>query len=100
MAPRERVTPEAGKVVDMSWDPITRIVGNLGIYTKIDFDNREVVSCKATETVRRSSTEAFAQDTPWHSGQQTRRPFHVDLGTPVPDVEPWRGARERGRVLE
>ena len=27
----------------MSWDPITRIVGNLGIYTKIDFDNREVV---------------------------------------------------------
>ena len=27
----------------MSWDPITRIVGNLGIYTKIDFKNREVV---------------------------------------------------------
>ncbi len=24
----------------MSWDPITRIVGNLGIYTKIDFDNQ------------------------------------------------------------
>ena len=38
MAIRERVEPEAGKVVDMSWDPITRIVGNLGIYTKIDFD--------------------------------------------------------------
>ena len=36
---------EAGKIVDMSWDPITRIVGNLGIYTKIDFDNREVVKC-------------------------------------------------------
>ena len=29
----------------MSWDPITRIVGNLGIYTKIDFDNREEVEC-------------------------------------------------------
>ena len=47
MAVREKVEPEAGKVVDMAWDPITRIVGNLGIYTKIDFDNQEVVSCKA-----------------------------------------------------
>src|ERR1700741_1090358 len=53
MATRERVTPEAGKVVDMSWDPITRIVGNLGIYTKIDFENREVVSCKATSSLFR-----------------------------------------------
>src|SRR5438270_3513972 len=50
---RGRVTPEAGKVVDMSWDPITRIVGNLGIYTKIDFENREVVSCKATSSLFR-----------------------------------------------
>lgn len=38
--------------------------------------------------------------TPRDSGQQTRRPFHVDLGTPVPDVEPRRGAREGGRDLE
>src|ERR671916_503860 len=37
----------------MSWDPITRIIGNLGIYTKIDFDNREVVECKATSSVFR-----------------------------------------------
>src|SRR5436853_5472257 len=53
MATRERVKPEAGKIVDMAWDPITRIVGNLGIYTKIDFDNREVVSCKATSSLFR-----------------------------------------------
>ena len=53
MAVRERVEPEAGKIVDMSWDPITRIVGNLGIYTKIDFENREVVSCKATSSIFR-----------------------------------------------
>jgi len=26
------------RLVEMSWDPITRIVGSLGIYTKIDFD--------------------------------------------------------------
>ena len=37
----------------MAWDPITRIVGNLGIYTKIDFDNREVVSCKSTSSLFR-----------------------------------------------
>src|SRR5690349_8161241 len=53
MAVRERVSPEAGKLVDMSWDPITRIVGNLGIYTKIDFDNREVVTCKSTSSLFR-----------------------------------------------
>ena len=53
MAVREKVKPEAGKVVDMAWDPITRIVGNLGIYTKIDFDNQEVISCKSTSSLFR-----------------------------------------------
>jgi hydrogenase large subunit len=53
MAIQERVEPQAGNIVDMSWDPITRIVGNLGLYTKIDFDNREVVSCKATSSLFR-----------------------------------------------
>ena len=53
MATREEIKPEAGKLVDMSWDPITRIVGNLGIYTKIDFENREVVSCKSTSSLFR-----------------------------------------------
>src|ERR687888_8725 len=53
MAVRERVQPEAGKLVDMSWDPITRIVGNLGIYTKIDFENRQVVTCKSTSSLFR-----------------------------------------------
>src|ERR1041385_6618503 len=53
MATRETVRPESANVVDMSWDPITRIVGNLGIYTKIDFDNREVVECKSTSSIFR-----------------------------------------------
>src|SRR4051794_35381552 len=53
MAVRERIEPEAGKIVDMSWDPITRIVGNLGIYTKIDFGQREVVECKSTSSMFR-----------------------------------------------
>ena len=33
--------------------PFTRIVGNLGIYTKIDFKNREVVECKSTSSLFR-----------------------------------------------
>jgi hydrogenase large subunit len=53
MAVRERVKPEAGNIVDMAWDPVTRIVGNLGIYTKIDFDNNEVVDCKSTSSIFR-----------------------------------------------
>ena len=32
-------------VKEMSWDPITRIVGSLGIHTEIDFSNREVLKC-------------------------------------------------------
>jgi hydrogenase large subunit len=53
VAIREEVTPESRNIVDMAWDPITRIVGNLGIYTKIDFDNREVVECKSTSSLFR-----------------------------------------------
>jgi hydrogenase large subunit len=41
------------KLVEMAWDPVTRIIGNLGIYTKIDFDNREVVECKSTSSLFR-----------------------------------------------
>ncbi len=37
----------------MNWDPITRIVGSLGIFTKIDFDNRQVVECHSTSSIFR-----------------------------------------------
>jgi hydrogenase large subunit len=40
-------------LVDMSWDPITRIVGSLGIHTKIDFGNRQVAQCRATSSIFR-----------------------------------------------
>jgi hydrogenase large subunit len=53
VAIREEVSPESRNLTEMSWDPITRIVGNLGIYTKIDFDNREVVECKSTSSLFR-----------------------------------------------
>lgn len=44
---------EKKTLVDMNWDPITRIVGSLGIYTKIDFSNREVAECWSTSSIFR-----------------------------------------------
>ncbi len=41
------------QLVEMSWDPITRIVGSLGIYTKIDFQNRKVAECHSTSSIFR-----------------------------------------------
>ena len=40
-------------LVEMNWDPITRIVGSLGIFTKIDFANREVAECHSTSSIFR-----------------------------------------------
>ena len=37
----------------MNWDPITRIVGSLGIFTKIDFENRQVAECHSTSSIFR-----------------------------------------------
>ena len=44
---------DRNKLVEMSWDPITRIVGSLGIHTKIDFSNREVAECHSTSSIFR-----------------------------------------------
>lgn len=49
--PTRTITPN--KLVEMSWDPITRIVGSLGIYTKIDFQNRRVAECHSTSSIFR-----------------------------------------------
>ena len=40
-------------LVEMNWDPITRIVGSLGIFTKIDFENRRVAECHSTSSIFR-----------------------------------------------
>jgi hydrogenase large subunit len=52
-APRTETPAKKRNLVDMHWDPITRIVGSLGIFTKIDFDNREVAECYATSSIFR-----------------------------------------------
>ena len=48
-------TPSEQKVVvkEMSWDPITRIVGSLGIHTEIDFTNQQVLKCYSTSMIFR-----------------------------------------------
>ncbi len=43
----------SGNLVEMAWDPITRIVGSLGIYTKIDFGTGRVAECHATSSIFR-----------------------------------------------
>ena len=46
-------TAEDTGIVEMAWDPITRIVGSLGIYTKIDFSQKKVVECHSTSSIFR-----------------------------------------------
>jgi hydrogenase large subunit len=48
-------TPKGQKILvkEMSWDPITRIVGSLGIHAEIDFTNQQVLKCYSTSMVFR-----------------------------------------------
>jgi hydrogenase large subunit len=52
-APTTDAPSKSRRLVEMNWDPITRIVGSLGIFTKIDFDNREVAECHSTSSIFR-----------------------------------------------
>ena len=52
-APTTEVPTKSKKLVEMNWDPITRIVGSLGIFTKIDFENRQVAECHSTSSIFR-----------------------------------------------
>jgi len=52
-APGSVTSGKQRKLVEMNWDPITRIVGSLGIFTKIDFENREVAECHSTSSIFR-----------------------------------------------
>ena len=84
MAVQERVKPEAGKIVDMAWDPITRIVGNLGIYTKIDFENREVLTCKATSSLFRGYSVFMKGKDPRDAHFITSRICGICIGCTMP----------------
>ncbi|HSY65017.1 MAG TPA: nickel-dependent hydrogenase large subunit [Terriglobales bacterium] len=52
-APTKDISSKPRNLVEMNWDPITRIVGSLGIFTKIDFDARKVAECHSTSSIFR-----------------------------------------------
>ena len=70
---RETIKPARGKLVEMAWDPITRIVGNLGIYTKIDFENGEVAECHSTSSLFRGYSVFMKGKDPRDAGFITSR---------------------------
>src|SRR5581483_9143614 len=61
------------QVVEMAWDPITRIIGNLGIYTKIDFNQRQVLECKSTSSIFRGYSVFMKGKDPRDAGLITGR---------------------------
>ena len=51
--PKKEALTKTEGLVEMNWDPITRIIGSLGVYTKIDFKNKEVAECHTTSSIFR-----------------------------------------------
>ena len=70
---RARAPEESGQLVEMSWDPITRIIGNLGIYTKIDFRAKRVAECYATSSLFRGYSVFMKGKDPRDAGFITSR---------------------------
>jgi hydrogenase large subunit len=60
-------------IIEKSWDPITRIVGSLGIHTKIDFANRQVVDCRSTSSIFRGFSIFLQGKDPRDAGFITSR---------------------------
>lgn len=71
--PRTSATQQESQLVEMSWDPITRIIGNLGIYTKIDFTNRRVAQCHSTSSLFRGYSVFMKGKDPRDAGFITTR---------------------------
>ncbi|NUR58782.1 MAG: nickel-dependent hydrogenase large subunit [Catenulispora sp.] len=72
--PTEGDVPKGdSRLVEMAWDPITRIVGNLGIYTKIDFEDRKVVECHSTSSLFRGYSVFMKGKDPRDAGFITSR---------------------------
>lgn len=60
-------------IVEMHWDPITRIVGSLGIYTKVDFANMQVDECHSTSSIFRGYSVFMRGKDPRDAGFITSR---------------------------
>ncbi|SFL05607.1 nickel-dependent hydrogenase large subunit [Geodermatophilus ruber] len=70
---RAPAVEKPGQLIEMSWDPITRIVGNLGIYTKIDFPNQRVAECHSTSSLFRGYSVFMRGKDPRDAGFITSR---------------------------
>src|SRR5919108_480379 len=70
---RARAKEKPGQIMEMAWDPITRIIGNLGIYTKIDFANRKVTECHSTSSLFRGYSVFMKGKDPRDAGFITSR---------------------------
>jgi hydrogenase large subunit len=64
---------QPSELVEMAWDPITRIIGNLGIYTKIDFANKRVAECHSTSSLFRGYSVFMKGKDPRDAGFITSR---------------------------
>src|SRR6201990_2540661 len=52
-AKKRRTSAPGGNIVEMNGDPISRIVGSLCIFTKINFDTKQVIECYSTSSIFR-----------------------------------------------
>src|SRR6201999_19498 len=77
-------TTQDPNVVEMSWDPITRIVGSLGIYTKIDFKQKKVVECHSTSSIFRGYSIFMKGKDPRDAHFITSRICGICGNTPAP----------------
>ncbi|MGO9062379.1 MAG: nickel-dependent hydrogenase large subunit [Candidatus Binataceae bacterium] len=50
---RRRDGQDSGEMLEVTWDPITRVVGSLGIHARIDLANRQIAQCHATSSIFR-----------------------------------------------
>jgi len=69
---RQGATDSEG-LTEVVFDPITRIIGNLGIYTKVDFKNRRVADCHSTSSLFRGYSVFMKGKDPRDAGFITSR---------------------------
>src|SRR6202140_1545955 len=67
-APKQEAPTKTGNLVEMNWDPITRIVGSLGIFTKIDLETCGVAEGHSTSPFFRGCS-IFRQGKPPRGAQ-------------------------------
>ena len=84
MAKPSSFTENADGLVEMAWDPITRIVGSLGIYTKIDFKQKVVAECKSTSSIFRGYSIFMKGKDPRDAHFITSRICGICIGCTMP----------------